>query len=375
VVGVYFPASGEASPNARVIAVLEPVILNDTRLGPLRLKQELYNVPAILSWMGVPLVFNERPIGMITLDKYQTNFYTQAHAQTALAYAAQAAIVLENVRLYQDLHTQMQVLQATQAQLVQSERMAALGRLMASIAHEINNPLQAVQGVLGLLGEELEGSRRQEKIGQYLYVANGEIERIAGIVHRMRDFYRPTRPQSGDETGDFYRRLPPTAVATAELPSILESVFLLVNKKLQHGKITIEQILDPALPPLPISPDHLKQVFLNLTLNAIDAMAGQGGTLRVCALPDKARLTGSRAQRVVRIEFSDTGMGMPAEVISRLFEPLFSTKEHGSGFGLFTSYQIIQAYEGQISATSEEGRGTSFTILLPVKTRSVKPLT
>jgi signal transduction histidine kinase len=146
----------------------------------------------------------------------------------------------------------------------------------------------------------------------------------------------------------------------------LESVLQLANKKLQNNRITVERLWNNELPEIEGHSDHLKQVFLNLILNAVDAMTPDGGTLRVEASIDQAQLISGHASSKVRLEFSDTGIGMSGEELSRLFEPLFSTKEHGSGFGLFTSYKIVEAHQGQITATSQPGVGTTFTILLPV---------
>jgi PAS domain S-box-containing protein len=321
------------------------------------------------SELCVPMRVAEQVIGVLNVESDEPNHFTPADQQLLQLLADQAAVALENARLYRDLQHQMHMLQRTQAQLVQSERMAALGRLVSSIAHEINNPLQAIQGVLSLLEIELAAQHRQEKIEQYLNVAGTEIERIASIVHRMRDFYRPTsREQPGRISAiDGFHRLDETATPQADLQAILESVFQLVNKKLQYHKITVQQVLAGNLPLLPISPDHLKQIMLNLTLNAIDALEEKGGTIQVNAAPDQTGLPGSQPQALVRIEFSDNGAGMSPEVLSHLFEPLFSTKDHGSGLGLFTSYQIIQANLGQIKATSRVGQGTTFTIWLPLE--------
>lgn len=325
------------------------------------------HMPVSRSELCVPMRVAEQVIGVLNVESDEPNHFTPADQQLLQLLADQAAVALENAWLYRNLQHQMQMLQGAQAQLVQSERMAALGRLVASIAHEINNPLQAIEGVLSLLEIELAGQHRQGKIEQYLDVAGTEIERIASIVHRMRDFYRPTsREQSGRAIDGFYR-LDETETPQANLRTILESIFQLVNKKLQYHKIKVQQILAEDLPLLPISPDHLKQVMLNLTLNAIDALEEEGGTIQVSATLDQATFPDGQTHAVVRIEFSDSGAGMSPEVLSRLFEPLFSTKDHGSGLGLFTSYQILQANRGQIKATSQAGQGTTFTILLPLE--------
>jgi two-component system NtrC family sensor kinase len=154
---------------------------------------------------------------------------------------------------------------------------------------------------------------------------------------------------------------------------VLLSVLELANKQLQHSGVTVERQWAADLPLIQANPDHLKQVFLNLVLNAIDAMP-QGGMLRISTAVDwihgdnsgSGSATLGLPIQAVRIEFNDTGAGMSPEVQSRLFEPFFTSKEHGSGLGLSISYGIIEAHNGQIRVQSQEGVGTTFTILLPV---------
>lgn len=277
-------------------------------------------------------------------------------------------VAMENVRLYETQREQYRRLQESQEELIRIEKMAALGRLVASIAHEINNPLQSVQGFLNLLQEELNGRHRPEKLTAYLDIADGEIDRISAIVRRMRDFYRPAslEQQTPGSLDDFYRSAQ-GEFQPVDLHTTLENVLLLANKKLQHSQIKIELGEAPTLPFIHANPDHLRQVFLNLTLNAIDAMP-QGGVLRINTSLDQVNLNGDEPQAAAKIEFSDSGVGMSPETLAHLFEPMFTTKEHGSGFGLFTSQTIIEAHRGRIVATSEVGQGTTFTIWLPINT-------
>lgn len=278
-------------------------------------------------------------------------------------------IATENARLYEAQREQYKRLQQSQEELVRIEKMAALGRLVASIAHEINNPLQSVQGFLNLLGEELLGRQRREKLTYYLDIATTEIDRISAIVKRMRDFYRPTtqEPRTPPESLDTFYQSTQTDLQIVNLQDLLESVLLLANKKLQHSNITVERDWSDESLKIQANPDHLKQVFLNLTLNAIDAMSEQGGSLRISTALDEAQLEDDQTQPVARIDFSDTGVGMSSQALERLFEPLFTTKEQGTGFGLFTSYKIVEAHHGQITVTSTVDAGTTFTILLPLE--------
>jgi two-component system NtrC family sensor kinase len=233
--------------------------------------------------------------------------------------------------------------------MIQTEKVAALGRLAASIAHEINNPLQAIQGCLTLFMEEMNGSQRHDKLSRYLGIVESEINRVAVIVSRMRDFSRPFREESS-----------PTHIISA-----LESVLDLSAKQLQHNNIIVERVWPGEFPIFEANPGALRQVFLNLTLNAIDAMPN-GGRLRVLVSLDQMS-RGRRPQPAIRIEFGDSGRGMSQQTLAHLFEPFFTTKENGTGLGLYISHEIITSHHGEIAVSSEIGIGTTFVILLPLE--------
>ncbi len=320
------------------------------------------------SLLAVPLIFQQETIGVIETINKANGVFDQHDLEILEALASSATVAIKNAQLYEAQREQYRHLQESQEELVQIEKMAAMGRLVASIAHEINNPLQSVQGFLNLLNEELYGRHRQHKLDQFLKIAESEIERITGIVRRMRDFYGPLKqePQAQPNDLDNFYRSTQTELQTVDLHTTLESVLQLTNKKLQHSNIKVERNWSAELPKIQANSDHLKQVFLNLTLNVIDAMPEQGGSLRISTATDLLQSDGNQAQPAVRIEFSDTGTGISPQVLSRLFEPLFTTKKYGTGFGLFTSHKIIEAHRGQITATSQVGQGTTFTIFLPL---------
>ena len=149
---------------------------------------------------------------------------------------------------------------------------------------------------------------------------------------------------------------------------ITQSVLELAGKQLQHSRVTVEREQAGGLPAIQANPDYLKQVFLNLVLNAIDAMGEQGGTLRVRTALDQMAGRDHQLLFAVRIEVSDTGEGIPPEILDHIFEPFVTTKKTGTGLGLSISYGLIEAYNGRITVTSQVGAGTTFTILLPVST-------
>jgi len=221
--------------------------------------------------------------------------------------------------------------------VLRTERLAAMGRLAAALAHEINNPLHAIKNSLELVLEfPIKDARRQE----YLQAVQTEIERLMALTRRILDFARP--PQLD-------RR--PTSVV-----GIVRHALILADQQLQESEIEVGADLPDGLPPVLASPDHLAQVFLNLIINAIEEMPGGGG------LHIAARLAGDSLE----VSFADDGPGIPPGDLPMIFEPFFTTKEDGSGLGLSVSYSIIEQYGGTISASNRPEGGAVLTVTLPV---------
>lgn len=307
--------------------------------------------PGIDSLICAPLIHRDQLTGVIAIFNKRYGEFGEEDANLLEAVSSICASALDNARLYKDLKQSLLEKEHAQARLIQSEKIAALGRLAASVAHEINNPLQAIQGCLTLLGDELSGQQRPDKMNSYLRIVDKEIGRVAGIVQGMSDFARPA----------------PQGTRSTDVIAVLSDVLELTGKQLQHSNVQLDCSWGIDVPAIEANPNLLKQVFLNMILNAIDAMSG-GGTLHISAALDKARFNdAARLQPAIRIEFSDTGTGMTPQAQSRLFEPFVTTKEDGSGLGLYVSYTIIQSLNGTIEVSSTEGLGTTFAILLPVK--------
>ncbi len=230
----------------------------------------------------------------------------------------------------------------TQAAMVQNEKLALTGQLAASLAHEINNPLQTVIGCLGLAKESLDQSA---SVGDYLQMASDELKRAAGIVGRLRDLHRPSEPEEQE----------------IKHPQELLAQVVAVSEKQCRDRgidVTLDQ-QDRDLPSLRVVPDRIHQVFLNLMLNAIDAMPN-GGALTI-TLKRTADPVG------VLIVFEDSGVGIPSEMQRRLFDPFHTTKPDGLGLGLFISQKIIENHDGWIEVESSPGEGTAFSIWLPTE--------
>lgn len=253
---------------------------------------------------------------------------------------AHTAALQRDLDQSQTLHAEAQArLDAAQAQLLQSAKLAAVGELAASVAHEINNPLYAARNSLYLVAQDLPEDAPQRP---FLDIAQGELGRIARIITRMRDFYRPAHGE-----------LEPT-----DINALLSETVELVQTHLRHGHVAVELHLDPHLPLLTAHGDQIRQVFLNLMLNACDAMPS-GGTLR-------AR-TALQPSEEVEISIADTGVGIAPEHQVHLFEPFYTTKPHGTGLGLTISAHIITQHGGRIAVDSAVGVGTTFIITLPIR--------
>jgi signal transduction histidine kinase len=229
----------------------------------------------------------------------------------------------------------------SQQALIRAEKMASAGRLTASIAHEINNPLQAVQNCLHLATR---GEVTKKKQREYLDLANRELNRLMSTVQRMLDFYRPgaVEPQRVD------------------LAALLRHVISLLSPQLQARDIRVSTGFSSKLSTIFAVSSQLEQVFLNLFLNAYDAMPG-GGELRITARP---------VRDMVEILIQDTGLGVPEEIRGRIFEPFVSTKQGGTGLGLSVSYGIVSAHGGSLDLVSDRGPGACFRVILPIKGES-----
>jgi PAS domain S-box-containing protein len=224
-------------------------------------------------------------------------------------------------------------------QLRQSEKLAATGKLAASIAHEINNPLSGIKNCIYILMDEIEKGKSKE----YLEMADKELDRIARIVKQMLDFYRPSK-----ET-----------MAKTDINEVIEDVLKFMEPQLKKQNVRVSKELDPDLPSIMASGEQLKQVFINLILNAQEAMPANG------KLSIKTKLENKN----IKIEFNDNGYGIPEDELENLFDPFYSTKKEGkgTGLGLSVSYGIIRAHNGLVDVWSEEGNGTTFTITLPIE--------
>ena len=231
--------------------------------------------------------------------------------------------------------------------LVQSEKMASLGKLAAVVAHEINNPLAGIltysKLVSRLIDKGLEDDQRRTEARTDLRQIEGESRRCGNIVKNLLTFARqaPLNPQKNDLAG------------------VVERCLLLVGHQCELQQVDVETHMDPGMPPVCCDAGQIQQVILALLMNALEAMP-HGGRLKLETVYDPQR-------REARIIVSDDGMGIPEDVLPHIFEPFFTTKVEGKGvgLGLAIAFGIIQQHEGNIEVTSTQQKGTTFTVTLP----------
>ena len=244
-----------------------------------------------------------------------------------------------------DLQAKTDELRSTTQQLWQAARLAGVGELAASIAHELNNPLATVHlRVEGVLAKTPPDDPRRRP----LEIVDQEVERMAKLVGNLLHFIRPGRDQ----------------VSTVDVPREVRQTIELTEPHLRRLKVAVAPEFHPDVPPIYADRQQLRQVLLNLFTNAGDAMP-KGGRLTPRVRPG---LLGADLSAVV-IEVADTGTGIPADVLPRVFDPFFTTKEEGkgTGLGLAICRRIVDEHGGRLDIESELGRGTTVRVTLPVK--------
>ena len=299
------------------------------------------------SGMASPLKHHGRLLGTLVVGTGDSRRLGGSDLRMLRSISEQAALAVRNAQLYAELQSYAQTLedkveqrsrelQATQAELIRAEKLAALGRMAAGIAHEVNNPLQPILNCLEVAIEDSENGAQADP--EVLRVAEREVQRIKSIVSRLLDFARPSASEK----------------TSIDLPALIGEVLLLTSKQLERAGIHLSRELAD-VPAVSGNATQLKQVVLNLVLNAMEAMP-DGGDLAIELHPERDGV-------VIRVE--DTGIGMDEETVAQIFDPFYSTKGEGTGLGLAVTYGIIEGHGGAIQVDSRPGQGTTFSIWLP----------
>lgn len=345
----YSPGADQMLTNARFSLDLpyfqqmlhtgEPVwsadILNDPLWRVLPGTREL----RLRSYAAAPIKVAGHVIGFINADSPSPGAFNHDTAQLLDLIADHTATAIQSARLYESLVQKAEEERRTRDRLTQAEKLAALGRMLSTVVHEINNPLQSIQNCLYILEKE---STTLPSASGFFDVALSEVERLSDLVLSLREMHK------GGHV---------THLAPVELNALLGKVRALVTFQLEQNDVTWDQDEFPAGLLILGDADQLTQVFLNLVLNAIDAMAAQGGTISL-------ELLTRPKEHKVGLRIADTGPGIDPGLANNIFNPFFTTKNEGMGLGLAVCDEIIRNHNGRITLDSRLGTGAAFTVWL-----------
>jgi len=293
----------------------------------------------------VPLVAKDKAIGVLIADNKFTQKPIQDRDMELLeTFAHQASLAIENSRLNQELKSRLLELEDSERQLrknqtylLKTERLAAIGRMAATVAHEIRSPLVPIGGYARAALEDFD---HQEVKREDLEVIVEEVERLERILASMLDYSKETKPELGEH----------------DLNHIVKKTVGLMAERLREKDVELETELAPQIPPIMVDDEQMQQVILNLIYNALEAMEKGKLSIRTRVRDD-----------FLSLEIEDTGRGIPQEDIDRLFTPFFSTKPKGSGLGLPVAEKIVVDHGGFIDVQSKVGVGSRFTVNLPLR--------
>jgi two-component system NtrC family sensor kinase len=298
------------------------------------------------SWLWVLLWSKDAPIGIMGVSSPEARVYSSNDENMMVAVGRQLATTIEKVRLYEETCRAYEDLRRTQEQLLQSEKMSAVGQLIAGVAHELNNPLTAILGYAQLL--ESEGL--DDRAADFVRKLFKQAQRTHRVVQNLLSFARQRTPQKQE----------------VDVRKIVDETVALREYDLKVNNIALERETKVDVPSVTADPHQLEQVFLNIINNAVDAIleGGKGGKLKV-------RIHSEDGQ--VRVEFLDTGVGIKDP--NRIFDPFYTTKTvgKGTGLGLSICYGIIKEHGGDITAHNRPEGGASVEVRLPASGRVIEP--
>ena len=306
---------------------------------------------------SVPLVAKEKVNGVLLVDNLHSGrAIEEEDLRSLVTFTNQAGLAIENARLYdtekrfsEELQRQVELakkeLREAQAQIIHSERLAAIGEMSVIVAHEVRNPMSSIRSCAQRIHKAVEEGEPNKKYTNYIMQ---EVDRLERIVKDMLTVTRQPKPNLVEE----------------DVNRVIEEILLHMDDEIRKSGAVLIEELDQNLPPIPVDPALLKQVILNMVNNALFFMQDRE--------KKELKIATGRDKRFIQIIISDTGPGIPVQNRRRIFEPFFSTKPQGTGLGLAICQRIVVAHKGKIELESELDKGTTFIVSLPVKGRRKK---
>jgi len=308
------------------------IIIEDVETDPRVQYPKEAKEEGIKMMVDLPLFVGQNVVGILRIFFDEKREFSEEELNFAVAIAEQCALAIDKARLIEKQQLQYDNL------AMQTDKLSSLGRMAAGIAHEINNPLA---GILLYSTNLVKKVPETGPLKKGLEVIIHETIRCRGIIQDLLEFSRE-------------REL---AKVLADLNGVIDKALSILANEFRLNRISLEKRLSDNLPSVLIDVNQMEQVFINFFMNAVEAIQGQGH-ISVRSYKDEDN------QGIV-VEIADSGMGIPQELVERIFEPFFSTKPKGTGLGLAVNYGIIQKHGGQIRVSSQPGRGTTMTIRLP----------
>jgi signal transduction histidine kinase len=324
----------------------EMIYMEDVRVDPLFRWQREAEQAGVVSMICAPLVARRRTIGTIRLYTAERREFDLSERKILLAIAGMAAQAIENARLYRQIEEQnrqllesYQALRRAQKELLRKERLAALGEMAATVAHEIRNPLTSVRGFAQRI-QRRAAQAGDPRIADYTGIIMEEVDRLNKFIKDVLDFARHAKP----------------AFEPTDINSVLADVLHMVRDEFDRKEISVVADLAPDLPTTVCDRMQMRQLFINLLQNARSAVP-PGGMLVV-----RSQSTG----KYIRVRIIDNGHGIPRDVLPKIWSPFFTTRSHGTGLGLALVQRIVDDHRGRIFIRSRPGCGTIVNVQLPL---------
>ena len=308
-------------------------VIKDVQTDPRVIYREAAKREGIRMMLDLPLTIENNFIGIIRIFFSQPRDFSEEELSFLVSIAEQCALALDKARLIEKQKAQYMHLS------LQTEKMAALGRMAAAIAHEINNPLA---GILLFSTNLAKKVPEEGPLKEGLNIIIHETIRCKSIIQELLEFSREREPQK----------------ALKNINDVINKALSILENEFRLHHISTDKALSAELPDTLLDINQMEQVFVNLLLNAVEAIQGKG------VITIKSYL--DRSQSYAIIEIIDTGCGIAPDDLNKIFEPFFSTKPKGTGLGLAVSYGIVRNHQGDIKVSSQPGSGTCFTIEIPV---------